>query len=195
MGQVAAPAKPERTVSVVRGQLHKFMLIPIMAHNAEWFEAGPVTFAVEGRVLGDKEGRVGERGASIHVFSADRREEYARFDCFEKVPHYHYILNADQHNIVWGYDPEINGPMLPWALGVIRTRLPTILRRAGATALAERVETDGFDASVLDKVEQAMIAAWDRTFPGTDMVEEGRDWYARWKQIHPQFNTVEEEPA
>jgi hypothetical protein len=35
-----------------------------------------------------------------------------------------------------------------------------------------------------------MIAAWDRTFPGTDMVDEGRDWYARWKQIHPQFNTV-----
>jgi hypothetical protein len=190
MGEVAT--KPEKTVAVVRGQRHKFMLIPIMAHNAEWFEAGPVTFAVEGRVLGDQDGKVGERGASIHVFSADRSEEYARFDCFEKVPHYHYILNAEQHNVVWGYDPDVNGPMLPWALGVIRTRLPGILRQAGATALAERVEKDGFDVSVLDKVERAMRQAWDRTFPGTDMVEEGRDWYYRWKKIHPQFNTVDD---
>ena len=193
MSQVATVSKPERTVSVVRGQLHKFMLIPIMAHNAEWFEAGPVTFAVEGRVLGDKSGKVGERGSSIHVFSADRSEEYARFDCFEKVPHYHYILNAEQQNIVWGYDPEINGPMLPWALGAIRTRLPSILRQAGATYLAARVEAEGFDLSVLDKVERAMVDAWNRTFPGTDMVQEGRDWYDRWKRIHPQFNTLVDE--
>jgi hypothetical protein len=192
MGEMTSTSKAEKTVVVVRGQRHKFMLIPIMAHNAKWFEAGPVTFAVEGRVLGDKDGNVGERGASIHLFSADRSEEYARFDCFEKVPHYHYILNDRQHNIVWGYDPDINGPMLPWALGVIRSRLPSILRRSGATALAERVEKEGFDVSVLNEVERAMLEAWDRTFPGTDMVQEGRDWYQRWKTIHPQFNTVDD---
>jgi hypothetical protein len=183
--------KPEKTVEVVRGQYHKFMLIPVMAHNADWFEAGPVTFAVEARVLGDKDGVVGERGASIHVFNAERTEEYARFDCFERIPHYHYILNDLQHNVVWGYDPAINGPMLPWALAAIRTRLPAILRHAGATALADRVEAEGFDASVLNEVEQAMNAAWERTFPGTDMIQEGYDWYVRWKQIHPQFNTVD----
>jgi hypothetical protein len=190
MDETANSSNPEATVHVVRGQRHKFMLIPIMAHNARWFEAGPVTFAVEGRVLADSNGKVGERGASIHIFNADRSEEYARFDCFEKVPHYHYILNAEQHNILWGYDAEINGPMLPWALNVIRTRLPSILRQAQATALAERVEKEGFDATRLQKVEQAMLEAWDKTFPGTDMVQEGRDWYDRWKKIHPQFNTV-----
>lgn len=183
--------KSEKTVSVVRGQHHKFMLIPIMEHHAKFFEAGPVTFAVEGRVLGDEKGNVGERGASIHIFSADRSEEYARFDCFEKVPHYHYILNAEQHNIVWGYDQDSNGPMLPWALGVIRTRLPNILRRAGAPALAQRVEKEGFDTTVLEKVEKAMTEAWERTFPGTDMIQEGRDWYVRWKRLHPEFNTVD----
>lgn len=191
MSDAKTSTNPEKTVSVVRGQYHKFMLIPIMEHNAKFFEAGPVTFGVEGRVLGDKEGNVGERGASMHIFSADRAEEYARFDCFEKYPHYHYILNAEQHNIVWGYDPDTNGPMLPWALGVIRNRLPGILRRAGALALAERVEQHGFDTSVLDKVEEAMTDAWDRTFPGTDMVQEGYDWYVRWKRLHPQFNTVD----
>jgi hypothetical protein len=182
---------PEKTVHVVRGQHHKFMLIPIMAHHAQFFDAGPITFAVEGRVLGDAQGRVGERGASIHVLHADRTEEYARFDCFERIPHYHYILNAEQHNIVWGYDTEINGPMLPWALGVLRERLPAILRSAGALAFAERVVREGWDKSVLGRVEQAMIEADARTRPGTDMIEEGRDWYARWKTIHPQFNTVE----
>lgn len=191
MSEAQAPAKPEKTVEVVRGQHHKFMLIPVMPHHVQWFEAGPVTFGVEARVLGDKSGKVGERGASIHVFSADRSEEYARFDCFEKFPHYHYILNDLQHNVVWGYDPDINGPMLPWALNALRTRLPAILRRAGALALAERVEAEGFDVAVLDWVEQAMVAAWERTFPGDDMIQEGYDWYVRWKELHPQFNTVD----
>jgi hypothetical protein len=191
MSQLTPNPNPEKTVKVVRGQLHKFMLIPIMEHHAKFFAAGPVCFAVEGRVLGDARGNVGERGASIHVLSADRHEEYARFDCFERVPHYHYILNSDQHNIVWGYDPGINGPMLPWALAAIRARLPAILRQAGAGQLADRVEREGWDASVLDKVEHAMIAAHARTIPGTDMTQEGRDWYARWKSLHPEFNTVD----
>jgi hypothetical protein len=191
MSESDPPPSRKETVSVVRGQLHKFMLIPIMEHHVKWFPAGPVTFGVEGRVLGDAEGNVGERGSSIHIFNPERTEEYARFDCFSKVPHYHYILNADQHNILWGYDPEMNGPMLPWALGVIRARLPSILRNAGESELADRVEGDGWDTAVLDQVEAAMIEAWDRTFPGTDMVEEGRAWYDRWKRIHPQFNTVD----
>jgi hypothetical protein len=191
MSDVTPSASPEKTVKVIRGQRHKFMLIPIVEHHAEFFAAGPVSFAVEGRVLGDAQGNVGERGASIHVLSADRQEEYARFDCFERVPHYHYILNADQHNVVWGYDSEINGPMLPWALAALRARLPAILRQAGATQLADQVERQGWDKSVLDQVERAMIAAHARTIPGTDMVQEGRDWYAQWKRRHPQFNTVD----
>jgi hypothetical protein len=182
----------EKTVDVVRGQLHKFMLLPVMEHHADWFEAGPVTFAVEARVIGDSKGGVAERGASIHVFDAARRNEYARFDCFDRTPHYHYILNDVQHNVVWGYDPEVNGPMLAWALAAIRDRLPAILRGAHALELSEQVAHEGFDASVLAEVEQAMIVARERTFPGTDMIEEGLAWYARWKQIHPQFNTVED---
>lgn len=191
MDQLVAP-KPEKTVSVVSGQLHKFMLIPIMPQHTEWFEAGPVTFGVEARVLGGKDGDVSLRGASLHVFNADRSEEYARYDCFNRLPHYHYILNDDQHNIVWGYDPDVNGPMPAWALGVIRNNLPSILRKAGAIALAAQVEKEGFDTSVLEKVEQGLGRAWDATFPGTEMIQEGIDWMVRWKAIHPQFNTVDD---
>jgi hypothetical protein len=192
MSDAVAAQKPEKTVQVVRGQHHKFMLLPVMHHNAAWFEAGPVTFAVEARVLGDSKGVVGERGASLHILNADRSEEYVRFDNFQHGPHYHYILNDLQHNVVWGYDPDSNGPMLPWALAAIRDRLPSLLRRAGAVASAERVEREGFDLAVLPKLEQAMTEAWERTFTEADaMVQEGRDWYVRWKEIHPQFNTVD----
>jgi hypothetical protein len=185
--------KRANKVSVVYGQYHKFQLIPIMAQHAAFFSAGPVTFGVEGRVLGTKEGVVGEIGASLHVFSPDRTEEWLRFDCFDRGPHYHYVLHDRGHNIVWGYDREVNGPMLPWALNAVRTRLPALLRKSGAEALAAEVERHGIDAAALADVEAAMVEADRRIRPGSiEMIEEGIAWMARWKQIHPQFNTVED---
>jgi hypothetical protein len=176
----------------VRGQHHKFMLIPIMEHHTEWIEGGPVAFGVEARAMGDGKGNVGERGASLHVCNAERTEEYARFDCFQYYPHYHYILNDLQHNVLWGYDPDVNGPMEAWAVETLRRRLPTVLRRAGAVALAERVEKDPVDPAVLDRVEDAMARAHARTYPGTDMIEEGYAWYKNWQKVHPQFEKVED---
>lgn len=183
--------KPERNVRVIRGQYHKFMLLPVTPENAKWFEAGPVTFAVEARVIGVGNAVV-ERGASLHVFGADRAQEYLRFDCFELHPHYHYIHNDLQHNSVWGYDDVANGPMHEWTVRTVRAHLPELLRRAGADELASRVETSGFDISVLDGVGKELQAAHKRTIPGTDMLEEARELYIRWKSLHPEFNTVEE---
>lgn len=190
-----AGAKPRQNrVSVVYGQYHKFKLIPIMEHHAAFIPAGPVTFGVEGRVLGTRQGVVGEIGASLHVFSADRAEEWLRFDCFDRGPHYHYVLHNLGHNIVWGYDREANGPMLPWALNAVRTRLPALLRKSGAEHLAAAVERDGIDPAALAQAEAAMIEADRRIRPGSiAMIEEGIAWMDRWKQIHPQFNTVEDE--
>jgi hypothetical protein len=194
MPQVMVKAGPPKTVKVVFGQHHKFKLIPIMDHNAQFFRAGPITLGIEGRVLGTPEGRVGEIGASIHVFNADRSEEWLRFDCFDRGPHYHYILAHQGHNIVWGYDVAANGPMLPWALNAIRTRLPAMLRKAGAEALAADVETQGVDEAVLAEVEAAVRAEDQRIRPGSiEMIREGIDWMARWKKLHPQFNTVDDE--
>jgi hypothetical protein len=84
--------KPSKRVAVVRGQYHKFKLIPIIEHHARWFEAGPITIAVEARALGSsREHLVG--GPSIHVFSADRKKEFLRFDLFGNVLPYHYVLD------------------------------------------------------------------------------------------------------
>jgi hypothetical protein len=180
-----------RQVDTIRGQLHKFMLIPIVAHHSQWFEAGPVTIAVEARALGESVGRM-VRGPSIHVFNAARDEEYLRFDVFGQVLHYHYILNAENHNILWGYDPDVNGPMIPWAVAALRDRLPAMLRRCGAHTLASAVEEQGWDTSVLPDVARAAAAALVPRDDDLVRAKEGMNWMYRWKEIHPQFNTVEE---
>jgi len=172
----------------VRGQLHKFLPLPVIPHHAKWFEAGPVTFALEVRIIQEPGKDRPNRTESIHVFNADRTEEYARFDDFEGFSHYHYILNEPQHNIVWGYDDTINGPMTDWALAVIRDRLPAILRNAEAGELADQVEREGFDTSVLDEIREAARSWQPRA--SEEIIKETHEWGARWKELHPQFNTA-----
>lgn len=186
----AMPAWSNRQVDTVRGQHHKFMLIPLMEQHTRWFDAGPVSIGVEARALGNEQVMV--RGPSIHVCSADRAEEYLRFDVFGKVLHYHYILNDQNHNVLWGYDPAACGPMIPWVIDALRTRLPVMLRGAHADALANEVEQQGWDASVLDAVARAASEALAPREDDLIRAKEGMDWMYRWKAVHPQFNTVEE---
>jgi hypothetical protein len=190
MATVADELKPSKTVEVIRGQYHKFKLIPIIEHHARWFAAGLVTIAVEARALGLSRERM-VRGPSIHVFSADRAKEYVRFDMFGREQHYHYILDDLQHNIVWGYDADANGPMLEWIIASLKQRLPAMLRRAGDDKLADRVERDGWDSSVLVAVEQAARDANHETDDEMERAREGMEWMYRWKKLHPQFNTVD----
>jgi hypothetical protein len=180
-----------RQVDTIRGQHHKFMLIPLIEEHARWFDAGPISIAVEARALGDSPERM-VRGPSIHVFNASRTEEYLRFDVFGRVLHYHFILNDLNHNILWGYDPATNGPMIPWAIAALRERLPTMLREAHAHGLAEEVEQTGWDTSVLVEVEKAATEALAPRADDLARARQGIEWMYKWKAVHPQFNTVEE---
>ena len=190
---VPEPREPlsNRQVDTIRGQYHKFMLIPLMDRHTTWFDAGPVSIGVEARALGDSAERM-VRGPSIHVCSADRAKEFIRFDVFGKVLHYHYIVNEHDHNILWGYDPDVNGPMIPWAVEALRTRLPTLLRRAGENALAIQVEECGWDSSVLDAVAKTASEALAPRDDDLVRAKEGMEWMYKWKAAHPQFNTVGE---
>jgi hypothetical protein len=187
----ATRALSNRQVDTIRGQYHKFMLIPPIEHHSRWFDAGLISIAVESRALGGGGGSI-VRGPSIHVFNATRDEEYVRFDVFGQVLHYHYILNDVNHNILWGYDPDLNGPMIPWAIAALRDRLPVMLRRAGANALAAEVEQQGWDTSILPEVAKAAAEALAPSDNDAVRAEEGMSWMYRWKEVHPQFNTVEE---
>ncbi len=190
MAGVAEMAEPKPATRAVRGTFFRFLPLPVMPQHAQWFEAGPVTFALELRVLPDDQGQPGERSISIHVFTPDRAREMVRFDCFDRFPHYHYIMNDTQENIAWGYDPDANGPMLDWSFQAIRNRLPSFLRRAGEDAIADQVQSRGLDSSAVDELRRT-IDEWEPSLPTKDALSEGREWYLRWKKIHPQFNTAE----
>ena len=179
-------------VPTIRGQYHTFMLIPLMEHHTRWFDAGPVSIGVEARALGDSADNM-VRGPSIHVFNAARDEEYVRFDVFGKVLHYHYIHNDAQANTLWGYDPDVNGPMIPWAVNALHDRLPTLLRNAGAAELAVEVEQSGWDSSVLDDVAKAASEALAPREGELELARQGMDWMYAWKAVHPQFNTLDEQ--
>ena len=184
-----AEATPKPATRAVRGTHHKFMPLPVMPQHARWFKAGPVTFALELRVLDDGQGRPGERSISIHVFDADRTRECVRFDCFDRFPHYHYILNDAGHNIVWGYDTDANGPMVDWSFQAIRNRLPAFLRRAGEDEIADCVEREGLNGSAIDALREA-IESWEPSLPSEAAMAEAHAWVMQWKQTHPQFNTA-----
>ena len=184
--------RSNRTVETIRGQYHKFMLIPLIERHSRWFDAGLVSIAVEARALGDSAERM-VRGPSIHVFNAARTEEHLRFDVFGKVLHYHYIDNANQANTLWGYDPAVNGPMIDWACNALADRLPTLLRAAGADALARDVEEQGWDCSVLADVARAATEALAPSDDDLVRAKEGMDLMYAWKAVHPQFNTLDEQ--
>jgi hypothetical protein len=158
-----------RTVGTVYG-------IPPQPHvpeHTESFPAGAVTFGVEYRDLdpeslratyaGDAaqlaeleerspEGGFADRGVTIHVWDAADGHLYVRFDCFDDEPHYHYNhrVGADGAvvNNVVQFDPVAHGPMLPWALACLRTRLPEMLEHAGASDVAARLDPQAVDRAI-----------------------------------------------
>lgn len=183
--------RSNRQVDVVRGQYHEFVLIPLMEHHTRWFDGGPIAIGVEARALGSDPANI-IRGPSVHVFDGERRREYLRFDVFGAVPHYHYCLPDKDHNVVWGYDPDVNGPMIPWVIAAIRDRLPTMLRRAGGEELGRLVEEQGWDSSILSDVAKAAAESLKPRDDDVARSKEGFEWMMKWKAVHPQFNTVEE---
>jgi len=81
--------------------------------------------------------------------------------------------------------------MLDWVISSLRQRLPAMLRKAGEEGLADRVQSQGWDTSVLAGVEQAARDADYETDNELERAREGMEWMYRWKKIHPQFNTVD----
>lgn len=79
-------------------------------------------------------------GASLHVCDAEGRE-HLRFDCFENEPHYHYIEQDNQANVIVRIDEIAVGDPIDFSLACVEHRLADMLRNAGASALADQVAT------------------------------------------------------
>lgn len=108
----------------------------------ELIEAGDLSFAIEYRHVG------AEEGPSVHVFGPVEGvdEEILRFDCFDKVPHYHYGFSYIDQPMV-PIDTAAVGDPLEWVCERIERHLPDMLTKAGAGDLAA-----GCDASRLGAI-------------------------------------------
>jgi hypothetical protein len=156
--------------------------IPPILENTKMFKAGAIAFGVEYRVLNDQvvdesygadlaqlvqktpgfvmPERIDDSGVSIHVFGEDERE-YLRFDCFVEDPHYHYVMPDETYQRVVAFDTVANGDPLTWTLACLRTRLNPMLREAGGSRCADRLDS-ALVTAALDRVEEAARAVVDR---------------------------------
>ena len=157
------------------GRAYAVMPIPMVPEACTDVPAGPITFVIEGRRLTDevivdnavarggldaieKPDGVDDGGMTVHVLGTDDRLEHLRFDCFQHEPHYHYIDNAEQANVVVRIDTFAEGDPTAWSLRCLRERLPEMLAHAGVPELADRVRSaGGLVAAGVDRVE-AMVS-------------------------------------
>lgn len=130
--------------------------------STDWLDLGALRIGVEYRkvdpealaeIYGDTEhmaeleeaspaGGFTDEGVSLHIVDPDDGFEYVRFDMFVDEPHYHYVDKVADTNTIVHFDTVAHGPMIPWTLAQIRSRLPEMLRHAGATAFAETITAD-----------------------------------------------------
>jgi hypothetical protein len=159
------------------GRAYAAMPIPMVPEACTDVPAGPVTFVVEGRRLTDevildnareqgaleaieRPAGVDDGGTTIHVLGSADGLEHLRFDCFEHEPHYHYIDNAAQANVVVRIDTFAEGDPTAWSLRCLRERLPEMLGHAGVPSLAEQVRAARHEVAVgVDRVQAMVVRA------------------------------------
>ena len=159
---------------------YDLMPIPPVEERTEWFEAGVLRFGVEYRLVNDAitaasemtkatggvhlpPGTLEDRGVAIHVVGLHDGEalEYLRFDCFDEMPHYHYVSWQNKTNEMLHIDPVADGDAMGWALDRLRTRLPQMLERAGAGFLSARLEAGLLDAALPRVAEAAYRSRYE----------------------------------
>ncbi len=166
---------------------YRILPIPAFDEFTVRIPAGGVTFGVEYRRLdeavilayygpdararfdnvlpaGFAAGAVDEDGLCLHVFGTADGAEYLRFDCFDSfggAAHYHLLDPHASRNTVFEHDHAVEGPLLDWALEALRTRLPELLTRAGAPALASTVDPEQLRLALAEVATESrrMLAA------------------------------------
>jgi hypothetical protein len=112
------------------------------------FDAGAVSIAMNYR----KE-LMPDQGLCVQVYGeVDGTDtEILRFDCFDQDPHYHY--GPMNKNIRLHLDKTTAGNPLGWTLNNIRTKLPSMIQKAGYEDLAAAVEANPIPEATLNEVE------------------------------------------
>lgn len=149
-----------------RGIFYDTMPIPPVPEHCVAVAAGPVTFVVESRLLTNEilmtqlpagsvdlgDAHYDDFGATVHVTDT-AGVEHLRFDCFDREPHYHYLMHGAGGNLICRIDEVAEGDPVEWTVGRLRHRLAPMLSLAGAGALAEAVsDAGGADTAAVDQV-------------------------------------------
>ena len=138
---------------------------PYQTANTYFIEAGPIRIGLEHREIdnqsleesyADDESHalalkelldgysISDQGVSLHVCASDDGHEYLRFDCFDDMPHYHYVhkvaAGEPPKNHVVLFDRAACGDMLEWAIDRIEGHLAAMLAQAGAASLARNLD-------------------------------------------------------
>lgn len=150
------------------------MPIPMVPEMCTPVDAGPVRLVVESRQLTnailadtyedqeipDAHVDFDDYGPTVHVCGTADGLEHLRFDCFEHEPHYHYIRNHEQSNVVVRIDEVAVGDPVEFTLRCLRTQLPEMLELAGATELGRQTRDARDDLlAAIDKVGELMARA------------------------------------
>jgi hypothetical protein len=155
-----------------RGNRYEQLPIPMVAEHCVTIDAGAVQFVVESRQLTNeildetyhgtvRPGiRFDDFGATLHVCGTVDGLEHLRFDCFENEPHYHYIEQRADANVVVRIDELAVGDPVDFSLACVEHHLPDMLRNCGVGDLADDVERrpDQVKAAV-EVVRELMTAA------------------------------------
>ena len=96
-----------------------------------------------------------DQGLCLQVYGdvGGKDTEILRFDCFDQSPHYHY--GPENHNIRLDMDKTTVGNPLGWTINNLRTKLPTMVRRAGYDDLAAAIEARPISNATFDEVESS----------------------------------------
>ncbi|MGF7122679.1 DUF7700 domain-containing protein [Rhodococcus sp. BE178] len=152
------------------GRSFDVMPIPMDPEHCVYVPAGPLTFVVESRRLTDEpstrtraigavpDATYDSGGACVHVLDTVDRLERLRFDCFDNEPHYHYIHQSEQVNVVVRFDQFAEGDPREWTLERLRSRLPHMLEPLGSVRLADEVRAADL-GSAIDEVARLLDIA------------------------------------
>jgi len=96
----------------------------------ETIAAGGLEFHVENRAVAQ------DGGPSMQVYGTvdGERVQLLRFDMFQKIPHYHYAPMGA--NLRYDLDQLTLDDGIGWTMGMLATKLPQMIAKAGYEKLA-----------------------------------------------------------
>jgi hypothetical protein len=113
------------------------------------------------QLITDELGDPDDGGPSVHVFSTESDLEYLRFDCFENLPHYHYVHPHEEYQVVHEMDPVAFGDPFVWTTSRLRTRLAAMLVESGGAELAA-----GLDDTLVNSAIGELVRLHDAATAG-----------------------------